>query len=117
MGPQALAALGWLGKVVEAIKKIRARVARRVIKVKAYVADLIKLEQETGAETAAWERIHAAAAAGVEVTLTAEEVAYLDEFKDLWNLYFKKPLAKVAELVDDEKVTSVLNELDGTDDD
>lgn len=119
MVPQAVAALGWLEKVIDAIKAVRARVMRRAIKVKAYVADLLAMEQSTGADTAVWKKLDEAnktISPAHNTTLTAAEVAYLCEFKFLWDRHFKAPLKKLAELVGDEKVKSALEHIEGEDD-
>jgi hypothetical protein len=101
-------ALKWLGKAIDAFKGLRARYARRLVRVKSYVRDLRKLEESS--DTAAFSKIEAAALAGVSVTLTQEECVYLNEFKGLWDKYLKTPINKLAELVDD--VDDVIDDLE-----
>lgn len=91
IGELAALAIGWLR---------RSKAVRR-IKVKGWVQDLIKLEEGPGANTAAWKRLRDDPPG--EITMTAEERAYLVGFKDAFDQHFKRPLKIAHELFGDDE--------------
>ena len=122
----AVEALGWIGKVISMIRNVRARVARRVIKVKSIFLDLEKLED--GAETEFFQTMREATASaklGDEVSfrhalskLTMDDVIYWSEFHRItWENGLKRPMTKLARFMDDEPAQALLRELGVGDED
>ena len=94
----ALAAIELLTIILGALGLLKRKGRNKLIKVSAYIQDLIELEENEGARTEAFNKLTAGAEAGEPVTLTAEEVVYLTLFKSKWDKYFKRPLARAAAL-------------------
>ena len=120
--PFALEALQWIGKVRALIVKVRARVARRVIKVKKIMTKVARLEDHS--ETAFFPTMREASAAALLADeagfraalakLQMADVLYWTEFHEItWEDGIKKPLIKLAGLLGDEDLQRLLAELDG----
>ena len=99
----ALAAIELLTLIAGALGLLKKKGMNKLIKVNRYIEDLIELERNEGARTEAFAKIKEGAETGSPVTLTADEAIYLDLFKSKWDRYFKKPLARAAELFGDDE--------------
>ncbi len=121
----ALEALGWIGRVRELIQKVRARVVRRVIKVKEIILRVERLESHADTQFFPLMREAAkAAAAGDDSAMHAAlnrlvpaDLMYWDEFHEItWEDGLKRPMIKLAEILGDEDLKKLLQELDGSED-
>ena len=101
MNPLVIKALEWLGRGLAALKGLQFRWSRRLVRVKSWAKDLRALEERSG-DTSGFAKLAAARDAGQGLgTLTAQEVIYQCEFKELFDKYFKRPLEKISDALDE----------------
>ena len=60
--------------------------------------DLRELEEHgSGMDTEAWAKIALAASDGTGANLSNDEAVYLQDFKELWDKYLKRPMSSIAD--------------------
>jgi hypothetical protein len=114
-----LGSIDWLTIVKGIFKSLRGRLLRRVVKVKAYVEDLLGLE-EMSAGSNLITKLKAIRDGDTSVVITVQDAAWgVGDgsgannaqglgFFGLWAKYFRKPVKRVAALFDDDKAAGMV---------
>jgi hypothetical protein len=106
----------WLPVVLGVLRAIGQRFRNKIIKAKPYIEDLMSLEEKHG-DQRLWSSVATGSREGIGVNLSAEQVAQLQEFKEIFDRRVKRPLSKVAKHLNDEEVSAMLDALFGEDED
>ncbi len=99
----------WVAVVVGLIKMVKPRIRRRIkLKAEPIVDAIVELE-ETYGDDQLWSTIHEARMNGTGATLSAQQIAQLDDFKlKVFNGTIREPLGKITEHVKDERTQAIL---------
>ncbi len=114
-----LGSIDWLSIVKGIFKSLRGRLLRRVVKVKAYVTDLMELEQ-LSSNSNLITKLKQIRDGDRSVVITVEDArwgvgdgsargdATALGFFGLWVKYFRKPVKRLAALFDDDKAAGMV---------
>ncbi len=112
VGKYAKQAIQWLIGAAKTIFDRNTEVSNFVASAKAlgfeskmlnrFLLGIAKVEQHQGAHTSFWSKTEEAAKAGTVPEYTAEEIAYINQFKRVFDKNLKKPLQRLTRKANNE---------------
>ena len=99
VGKYAKQAIQWLIGAAKTIFDRNTEVSKMLNR---FLLGIAKVEQHQGAHTSFWSKTEEAAKAGTVPEYTAEEIAYINQFKRVFDKNLKKPLQRLTRKANNE---------------